>query len=238
MVSMPVPDMMKTCTVSTATVITPTASMQGGPTCGGMPFLPASHPGPGGMLNSCSNACTALSGTSLLQPLSQPVNALAEDYATTDLDGLSDSGTEVEAMDCVPCASSSVATNGSAAQKNGSSESLMQVEGCDNCDKADAIGAASAEFEHCDTGRGDGSEAAAPSDRGPVMLDDVALLADLFYLPFEHGSRAVQFLHTLHWLISNLQAVQRSKKGTDEVQHAPNFECVVQAMHRSLDTLF
>lgn len=100
----------------------------------------------------------------------------------------------------------------------------MQVEGCDNCDKADTIGAASAEFENCETGKaGDGSEAASPSDRGPVTLDDVALLADLFYLPFEHGARAVQYLHILHWLIDNLQAVQPTKKGTDEVQHALGF---------------
>ena len=224
MVGMPVPDMMKTCTVTTPTVITPTSSIQGAPSCGGMPFLPSAHPPPG-VMNSCSSACTTLPNTSLLQPLSQPVNALAEDCLTTDLDGLSDSGTEVEAMDCVPCASGSIPANGSVAQKNGSSESLMQVEGCDSCDKADTIGAASAEFEGCETGKaGDGCEAASPLDRSPVTLDDVALLADLFYLPFEHGTRAVQFLHTLHWLIENLQSVQPSKKGTDEVWHALSFE--------------
>ena len=110
----------------------------------------------------------------------------------------------------------------------------MQVEGCDSCDKADTIGAASTEFEGCETGKaGDGCEAASPLDRSPVTLDDVALLADLFYLPFEHGTRAVQFLHTLHWLIENLQSVQPSKKGTDEVWHALGFEWVLQAVHYS-----
>ena len=36
----------------------------------------------------------------------------------------------------------------------------------------------------------------------PVTAEDLFLLCDLFYLPYQHGSRAVQMLLELNWLIN------------------------------------
>lgn len=36
-----------------------------------------------------------------------------------------------------------------------------------------------------------------------LTYEDIALLVDLFYLPFEHGAQGVQILHEFHWLKTN-----------------------------------
>lgn len=36
-----------------------------------------------------------------------------------------------------------------------------------------------------------------------ITTDDISLLCDLFYLPFEHGNRALQLLNEFNWLKSN-----------------------------------
>lgn len=46
-------------------------------------------------------------------------------------------------------------------------------------------------------------EADELSKTNNLTYDDVSLLVDLFYLPFEHGSQGVQILHEFHWLKSN-----------------------------------
>lgn len=222
---MPVPDLLQTCTVSTPTVITPTTSVQGMPSgCrSGMPFTPAVPP-PDQMLEVLDSDCT-----SVLQPLAQPFNTLAEDCIITDLDGLSDSGTEGEAMDCIPCAVSGTTPmhNSIEAEKNGSSESLMQVDSSDskvgNCTAAIISGGK--------TGSDRGSVIIQPHEF--VTLEDISLLPELFNLPFEHGTKALQFLSSLHWLIENVSSVQHSKRGTAEYRDwqgkASEFEkCVLE----------
>lgn len=37
----------------------------------------------------------------------------------------------------------------------------------------------------------------------PLMVMDMILLCDLFYLPYEHGPQAIQLLQSARWLISN-----------------------------------
>lgn len=37
----------------------------------------------------------------------------------------------------------------------------------------------------------------------PLTLEDLTLLSELFYLPYEHGPTAVTMLKELHWLRSN-----------------------------------
>lgn len=45
-----------------------------------------------------------------------------------------------------------------------------------------------------------------------LTYEDLSLLVDLFYLPFEHGSQGVQILHEFHWLKSNGYIVSDYRK--------------------------
>lgn len=40
-----------------------------------------------------------------------------------------------------------------------------------------------------------------------MRIQDISLLCDLFYLPFEHGSQGVQLLQEFNWLKSNAHVV-------------------------------
>lgn len=46
-----------------------------------------------------------------------------------------------------------------------------------------------------------------------ITVDDLLLLCDLFYLPFEHGSKALRLLNEFHWLKSNASTIVGHKKG-------------------------
>ncbi|XP_074640311.1 protein O-GlcNAcase-like isoform X2 [Tubulanus polymorphus] len=48
---------------------------------------------------------------------------------------------------------------------------------------------------------------------GKLTADDVLLLVDLFYLPYEHGPRAVQLLNDFHWLKTNAHLVIQNAVG-------------------------
>ncbi|GBP32443.1 Protein O-GlcNAcase [Eumeta japonica] len=45
------------------------------------------------------------------------------------------------------------------------------------------------------------------NDVSVVTADDLVLLCDLFYLPFEHGSRGLRMLHDFHWLVTHAATV-------------------------------
>lgn len=40
-------------------------------------------------------------------------------------------------------------------------------------------------------------------DSNALVADDLLLLCDLFYLPFEHGSRGLRLLHDFNWLTTH-----------------------------------
>ncbi|XP_065287323.1 protein O-GlcNAcase isoform X2 [Dermacentor albipictus] len=51
-------------------------------------------------------------------------------------------------------------------------------------------------------------------DTRQLTLEDLALLVDLFYLPFEHGNQGIAFLQEFHWLRVNGHVVwERCKQG-------------------------
>lgn len=53
-------------------------------------------------------------------------------------------------------------------------------------------------------------------DDKDINVDDLFLLCDLFYLPFEHGSRSLQIINEFYWLKSNANLLVSSlKKGQD-----------------------
>ncbi|XP_037638458.1 protein O-GlcNAcase isoform X2 [Sebastes umbrosus] len=54
----------------------------------------------------------------------------------------------------------------------------------------------------------------------PLTLDDLCLLAELFYLPYEHGPKAVQMLKEFNWLRANSSVVSINckRKETEKVE--------------------
>ncbi|XP_043912195.1 protein O-GlcNAcase [Protopterus annectens] len=48
-----------------------------------------------------------------------------------------------------------------------------------------------------------------------LTLEDMNLLAELFYLPYEHGPRAVQMLREFQWLRANSSVVSVNSRGKD-----------------------
>ncbi|XP_077991979.1 protein O-GlcNAcase-like [Glandiceps talaboti] len=51
-------------------------------------------------------------------------------------------------------------------------------------------------------------------------FEDIELLVDLFYLPYEHGNKSVQMLEELHWLKTNAFHVTESKHLKDPTSEA------------------
>ncbi|KAM8852706.1 protein O-GlcNAcase isoform 1-T1 [Synchiropus picturatus] len=53
----------------------------------------------------------------------------------------------------------------------------------------------------------------------PLSIEDLSLLAELFYLPYEHGPKAVQMLKEFNWLRSNssVVSVNCKRKETEKV---------------------
>nr|XP_046258394.1 protein O-GlcNAcase isoform X5 [Scatophagus argus] len=53
----------------------------------------------------------------------------------------------------------------------------------------------------------------------PLTLEDLSLLAELFYLPYEHGNKAVQMLREFNWLRANssVVSVNCKRKETEKV---------------------
>ncbi|XP_053437203.1 protein O-GlcNAcase-like [Nycticebus coucang] len=49
----------------------------------------------------------------------------------------------------------------------------------------------------------------------PVTSEDLQLLADLFYLPYEHGPKGTQMLREFRWLRANSNVVSTNYKGKD-----------------------
>lgn len=54
-----------------------------------------------------------------------------------------------------------------------------------------------------------------------LTYDDLALLIDLFYLPFEHGKQGIQFLTDFHWLKTNGHLVSEFRRRTKTEPEGP-----------------
>lgn len=59
-----------------------------------------------------------------------------------------------------------------------------------------------------------------------MNYDDIILLCDLFYLPFEHGSKALQLLNEFYWLKTNAVVLVKNphKKGNDITKAKPEVQ--------------
>lgn len=52
----------------------------------------------------------------------------------------------------------------------------------------------------------------------PLTLDDLMLLSDLFYLPYEYGPTALNMLQELQWLRSNSDAAAFGPVGAENTR--------------------
>uniref|UniRef100_A0A3Q3WAS9 Protein O-GlcNAcase n=1 Tax=Mola mola TaxID=94237 RepID=A0A3Q3WAS9_MOLML len=77
----------------------------------------------------------------------------------------------------------------------------------------------------------------------PLTLEDLSLLAELFYLPYEHGNKAIQMLREFNWLRANSSVVsvnckpKETEKVTEWQLRAEKFEemcCLVIQMFSRL----
>lgn len=50
-----------------------------------------------------------------------------------------------------------------------------------------------------------------------LTYEDLALLCDLFYLPFEHGGQGLQLLQEFNWLKSNAHLVIAANQKGDKI---------------------
>uniref|UniRef100_A0A8C7WR80 Protein O-GlcNAcase n=1 Tax=Oryzias sinensis TaxID=183150 RepID=A0A8C7WR80_9TELE len=80
----------------------------------------------------------------------------------------------------------------------------------------------------------------------PLSLDDLCLLAELFYLPYEHGPKAMQMLKEFNWLRANSSVVsvnckrKESEKVSEWQSRAQKFEdmcCSVIEMFTRLSNI-
>ena len=79
------------------------------------------------------------------------------------------------------------------------------------------------------TDMGEGSYIPGPDENQlytaePLTLNDLKLLSDLFYLPYEHGPTARAMLQELDWLKNHSPAASTK---TEEVAHAYVFEAQI-----------
>lgn len=61
----------------------------------------------------------------------------------------------------------------------------------------------------------------------PVTLEDLQLLADLFYLPYEHGPKGAQMLREFQWLRANSSVVSVNCKGKDAEKVSANLVSLI-----------
>jgi len=66
-----------------------------------------------------------------------------------------------------------------------------------------------------------------------ITMEDITMLVDLFYLPFEHGRQAVDALADFHWLKMNAG----TEPGADWKERANEFVCKLQTINRLIDRL-
>ncbi|XP_077427900.1 protein O-GlcNAcase isoform X1 [Vanacampus margaritifer] len=72
----------------------------------------------------------------------------------------------------------------------------------------------------------------------PLTLDDLKLLSDLFYLPYEYGRTAKTMLHELNWLKSHSHAVAvKSDQTAEWCSRAQQFDDMCEAVVRMFNRL-
>ena len=60
--------------------------------------------------------------------------------------------------------------------------------------------------------------------------EDLSLLCDLFYLPFEHGGQGIQLLQEFNWLKSNAYVVMKKLKEEEQASES-DVSCITKLIY-------
>ncbi|XP_033757465.1 protein O-GlcNAcase-like isoform X2 [Pecten maximus] len=139
---------------------------------------------------------------SYIQPTMNPVNSLVNSTNIVSPEADSDRPCTVadilgEPMDCALSDTSSVNSDN---HENASLDNLMQVE------------VVAEELQNKNNG-----QSSSKICDSKMYYEDLSLLVDLFYLPFEHGTQGVQMLQNLRWVKCNAHVVTQPQKKQPEV---------------------
>ncbi|XP_067658017.1 protein O-GlcNAcase-like isoform X2 [Haliotis asinina] len=189
-------------------------------------------------LNSMDSNMAEVDNVSYMQPSMNPVNSLV-DVPISDTEFVADNS-ELEPMDCVPTGVSAIPSNVHSIPKNESSESLMQIE-VTALEKAGERN--STDITNCEEVV-ETSNGVEFTSSGNLTYENVSLLVDLFYTPFEYGSKGCEMMQDLYWLRANAHVISSAngaKKIKDQVTHwfevAKRFEDSVGAVLELYDRL-
>ena len=183
----------------------------------GVPVSPVVNDSPDVLSASCDSPFvdSAIELTPVAKPflqpasLPQPINSLAGDSASdvsdTVSDSLSDCSCEIEPMECAQSSSAVlVASNLNVINAEHAASPANIVDGNDVLMQ---------EEEACqDHGKTQNINAVITPSL--LTFENVSLLVDLFYLPFEYGASSLQYLQEFHWLLTSAHCLQDSKDST------------------------
>lgn len=166
------------------------------------------------VLPSCDNLETTVipqtttsENPSYLQPTSTVLaNSLVDPIVTEKKDSDSDSDSDIsvdsEPMECAPTDNSTAVSHENGLKGQNSDDSMQVEHEVCECPKQE-----SETKPHTD------SDSIQKSDISMCLYyDDVDLLVNMFYLPFDYGSRPLHLLHELHWLRCNAHLVSNKDK--------------------------
>ena len=165
---------------------------------------------------------------SYLQPVASqnPVNSLVDSGTDTDEDSPS------EPMDCMVTPGTTPASTSDSIPLVAHSCLNKQQELCDDCSECKSL------LSNCDSMQVDSvipstssvmssTTAVEPcsskaqlvtpvSERCLLTEEDIILLVDLFYMPFEHGSTGIRLLTEFNWLKANCFTITEQKEGREQ----------------------
>ncbi|XP_018023527.1 protein O-GlcNAcase isoform X2 [Hyalella azteca] len=170
--------------------------------------------------NIVMNSLVSETKIDTLLPEQLPEIAAGANTATHDA---TSSTSSAEPMDCnhSPVASPAVGSTSTGAASE-SAEDGMVVD--QNQDKS----ATDAEFSPADSCAATETSSSSPQTShcqdNPLTLDDLHLLVDLFYLPFEHGRKGVSLMTEFNWLKSNSHLVITHNRNNPDGSRKPEVQ--------------
>ncbi|XP_046668184.1 protein O-GlcNAcase isoform X2 [Homalodisca vitripennis] len=183
-------------------------------------------------LQALAEVCSSVNGNeSMMQPTTGPVvmNSL-----------ISESKVLSEPMDCNSTPANSPASNSPAHSKTGLG-TASDVPMADTNSGSGALSNSSSMTMQVEPAVDVAPERPRDLDK-ELTIEDLALLCDLFYLPFEHGSQGVQLLQEFNWLKSNAHLIalhnHKTPEKTPEVEEWHERAAKLEEISQNVNRLF
>ncbi|PSN36772.1 Protein O-GlcNAcase [Blattella germanica] len=137
-----------------------------------------------------------------------------------------------EPMDCNPTPPQSSPMHSGKSSIEGTDDILMSDTG-----STTAVTRTNMQVESPEqTSNGGSTTMIVETEKELLTHEDLALLCDLFYLPFEHGGQGLQLLHEFNWLKSNAHLITHAnciKKNDSPEPESPRKPEVIEWMERA-----